>query len=85
MGTLIKSRGIIVLALVLFLASQGIAHAAGVTWVVDSLLAKYKTAGQGWVGACNVHLLDLRRSLCLGRVFRWRSNGRRWASFCRAM
>jgi type IV secretion system protein TrbL len=51
MGTLIKSRGIIVLALVLFLASQGIAHAAGVTGVVDSLLAKYKNAGQGWVGA----------------------------------
>jgi type IV secretion system protein TrbL len=51
MGTLNKSRGLIVLALILLLASGDIAHAAGVTGVVDSLLAKYKNAGQGWSGA----------------------------------
>jgi type IV secretion system protein TrbL len=50
MGTLTKSRGLLFLALLILLISVGSAHAAGVTGVVDSLLAKYKNAGQGWVG-----------------------------------
>jgi type IV secretion system protein TrbL len=50
MGTLTKSRVLLFLALLILLISVGSAHAAGVTGVVDSLLAKYKNAGQGWVG-----------------------------------
>jgi type IV secretion system protein TrbL len=50
MGTLTKSRVLLFLALLVLLISIGSAHAAGVTGVVDSLLAKYKNAGQGWVG-----------------------------------
>src|SRR6202012_3337460 len=49
MGTIVKSRGFIVFALIILLASGDIAHAANVTGVVDNLLAKYKSAGQGWV------------------------------------
>ncbi len=50
MGTLTKSGRLLFLALLILLISVGSAHAAGVTGVVDSLLAKYKNAGQGWVG-----------------------------------
>ena len=50
MGTLAKSRGLLFLALLVLLISVGSTPAAGVTGVVDSLLAKYKNAGQGWVG-----------------------------------
>jgi type IV secretion system protein TrbL len=50
MGTLIKSCGLISLALIILLVSGGSAHAAGVTGVVDSILAKYKNAGAAWEG-----------------------------------
>lgn len=51
MGTLTRMRGAVLLTLAVLLVSAGSAHAADMSGVVDTLLGKYQSAGQAWVGA----------------------------------
>ena len=44
-------RGAVLLTLAVLLVSAGSAHAADMSGVVDTLLGKYQSAGQAWVGA----------------------------------
>ena len=51
MGTLTRMRGAVLLTLAVLLVSAGSAPAADMSGVVDTLLGKYQSAGQAWVGA----------------------------------
>ena len=57
--------------------------------VVDTLLGKYQSAGQAWVGtfksAANVHILDFGDDLAVVDVhFAWQSNARIDGRFLRS-
>ena len=51
MGTLTRMRGAVLLTLAVLLVSAGSAPAADMSGVFDTLLGKYQSAGQAWVGA----------------------------------
>lgn len=50
MGTLTRMCGAVLLTLAVLLTSIGSAHSADISGVVDTLLGKYQSAGQTWVG-----------------------------------